>query len=280
VETYRAYDGLLIAAHLAPGDPGIVYAHATGFCKEVWGPVIRRLPGRGVLALDQRGHGDSEVGPPPFDWWDLGRDVVAGVEAAGWARSIGVGHSSGGAALAMAELLRPGSFRALLLIEPIVFPPPYLRYQHLPLAIGAERRRASFPSRDAARAGLAGRGPFAGWVDEALDAYLDGGFEDRDGEWALKCAPGVEAEWYRTATLHGAWDRLGEIACPVVVVGGADSDSHPAAFLEELAGRLGDATVAIIEDAGHFVPMERPEVVAGMIGGLAEQSSRGTHPAE
>jgi len=268
VNTFEAHDGLRIAASHAPGHPGVVYAHATGFCKEVWDPIIAMMPGAGALAIDQRGHGDSETPPPPFDWWDLGRDVVAAVATTGWSAPIGVGHSSGAASLLMAELTRPGTFAALVLVEPIVFPPPYVRYEALPLALAAERRRRSFPSQEAARAGFVGRGPFAGWQDEALDAYVAHGFRSVDGEWVLKCLPEVEAECYRAATLHGAWDRLGEVSCPAVVVAGADSDSHPADFAAEQAARLGNGRVEIVAGATHFVPMEQPGVIAALVEGL------------
>jgi len=268
VPTFTSSDGLPIATTITPGEPRVLFAHATGFCKETWGQVADLLPGTGTLALDQRGHGDSGIADPPFDWWDLGRDVLTVIDAAGWGRPTGVGHSSGAASLVMAELLAPGTFEALLLIEPIIFPPPYARYETLPLAVAALRRRASFPSRDAALQGFRGRGPFARWTDWALEAYVDGGFRDDGGEWVLKCRPEVEAECYWAATLHGAWDRLGEVACPAIVVGGEDSDSHPAAFLREQAERLGDSRTEIIAGATHFVPMEKPDAVARMIGGL------------
>jgi len=268
VGKFTSFDGLPIAATITSGEPQVVFAHATGFCKEVWGPVTDLLPGAGALSIDQRGHGDSGVADPPFDWWDLGRDVLAAIGVAGWTRPIGVGHSSGAASLVMAELLAPGTFESLLLIEPIIFPPPFVRYEELPLAVAALRRRASFSSRDAVLDGFRGRGPFARWTDSAFEAYVDGGFRAEDGAWVLKCRPEVEAECYWAATLHGAWDRLGEVACPAIVVGGEDSDSHPAAFLHEQADLLGNARVEIIAGATHFVPMERPDVIAALLGDL------------
>jgi pimeloyl-ACP methyl ester carboxylesterase len=268
VARFTSFDGLPIAAAITSGDPQVVLAHATGFCKEVWWPVIDLLPGVGALAIDQRGHGDSGVADPPFDWWDLGRDVLTAVDVAGWTRPTGVGHSSGAASLMMAELLAPGTFESLLLVEPIVFPPPYVRYEELPLAVAALRRRASYPSREAALNGFRGRGPFALWTERALEAYVDGGFRNDGGEWALKCRPEVEAECYWAATLHGAWDRLGEVVCPAIVVGGEDSDSHPAAFVREQADLLGNARVEIVAGATHFVPMERPDVIAALVGDL------------
>jgi len=243
--------------------------HATGFCKELWEPVIRRAgrPWR-VVAPDQRGHGDSDAPPGPCDWWDLGRDLLAVVGDAALERPLGLGHSSGAAALVMAELLRPGTFRALMLVEPIVFPPPYFRAEENPMSAAALRRRASFPSPEAALAAFGGRGPFRHWTDEALALYVAHGLRSRDGAWALKCTPEVEAEFYRGATAHGAWERMGEVICPVLLVAGADSDSHPASFIGAIHRRFAGARLEVVPGAGHLVPMEQPGAVAGLLDSL------------
>lgn len=265
-----SHDGLLLAGEVHGSGPAVLFVHANGFCKELWRPVTQRLGGVHTVAIDQRGHGESEVGPPPFDWWDLGRDALA------WAGTLtgprlGVGHSSGGAALAMAEILMPGTFRRLVLIEPIVFPGPFAPMPTHPLVAGALRRRASFASRAEARAAYHRRGPFTKWGDAALDLYVEHGFRDGpDGRRHLACSPATEAEFYRMATAHGAWDRLGEISCPVTIVVGEHSDSHPPEFAARLAARFRDATVVSYPGASHFLPMEHPEVVAGLVGELIE----------
>ncbi len=250
----------------------ILCVHATGFCKETWDPVVEELRGAGVgnpvVAVDQRGHGDTTRPAVPFDWWDLGRDAGEVAAALGAPLALGIGHSSGGAALIMAELLAPGTFAALLLVEPIVFPGPYVVHDPHPLSEGALRRRASFASPAEALANFRGKGPFAGWDDRALQAYVGGCLGPEGDRWALKCRPDVEAAFYRHATVHAAWERLGEVATPAIVVAGEGSDTHPEAFARLQAERLGNARAQVVAGATHFVPMERPDAVAAAAAAL------------
>lgn len=271
----RASDGLELSVAAWPGSggqPGVLFMHATGFTKEVWAPVVTELRRRGLgapsVAFDQRGHGDSENPEPPFASEALGKDVatVLGAFGGSW---IGVGHSSGGAAIAMAELASPGAFEALLLIEPVLLPPPHIRIEDHPLISMALRRRYAFPDREAALANFSGKGPFARWDPRALDAYVDGALRRERGRLVLKCDPVIEAEFYRTGNSHDTWDHLGSIDVPVTLMAGSDSDSHPASFMQLLQERFQDATPVVIDRATHFVPMERPDLVAGAIIDLA-----------
>lgn len=258
-------DGTPLSVAVRPGKgTRVVFVHATGFCKETWLPVLELLPGMPAVLLDQRGHGASGTPEPPFDWWDLGHDVLEVLEQHGPPDApIGVGHSSGGAAVAMAEITRPGTFSALVLVEPIILPPPFARGEDNPLTLMALRRRRDFDSVGAAFASFHGRRPFARWSDEALRLYVEHGtVPTPQGQRTLACAPEVEAEFYRAATSHGAWARLGEIDCPVIVVVGEHSDSHTPDFAASLTSRFRNAELRTIEGATHFIPMEDPDAVA------------------
>jgi len=260
-----APDGARLAAVRIDGvhPPVLAAVHATGFCKELWEPVFEHLPLHRAIALDQRGHGDSSPIEAPFDWWTLGRDVLTVLGKDGGI--VAVGHSSGAAALVLAELLAPNTFSGLVLIEPIIFPGPFFRAEENPMSARALRRRAAFPSPQAAYESYRGRGPFAGWDEAVLRRYVAHAFRAGPDGWTLKCTPDQEAEFYRGATLHGAWDRLAEVHCPVVIVGGSDSDSHPPSFLDAQAARFPDASVRLVEGATHFAPMERPEATAQVV---------------
>lgn len=266
----NGHDGVRLRIAVDDGDgAGILMSHATGFCLDVWDPVVADLRGLGVSApvarWDHRFHGDSGRAAS-FDWWDAGRDALTVIDALGWGTvGIGVGHSYGGAALVLAELLRPGTFTRLLLIEPIIFPGPYERFPDQPLVVMSRKRTPSFPSRAAAFENYENKGPFARWDKRALDAYVDGGFVEHDGAWRLKCDPDDEAETFLAATMHAAWERLGEVRCPVFVVAGEHSDSHPTDYLAAQTGRFPNAVHDIVDDASHFLPMEQPGRVAELI---------------
>lgn len=266
--THRGFGNVPIAAESSVGaPPELLFVHATGFCKELWRPVVHQLTESHQnfewLAVDQRGHGDSGHGDPPYGWDLLARDVLAVLSEVTDAALVGVGHSSGGAAIARAEILAPGTFRSLVLIEPIIFPPPFER-RDTALSRGAERRRSVFRDRQTAHDRFA-EGPFGTWTDEALDIYVDHGFRDTAGGWELKCPPDVEADFYQEGYNVDTWDHLPKLAVPVVIVVGAMSESHRGAYLQALCGRFADVELIVIEDAGHLVPMERPHAIGEVV---------------
>lgn len=265
----QGHGGVALAVDLFDGgdDRTILLSHATGFCKELWDPVMAALrPGPAVVRFDTRAHGDSGDPGPPYDWWDLGHDVLAVVAATSGEHLLGVGHSAGGAALVLAELLAPGTFDALVLIEPIIFRGPARRVEGHPLTEGALRRRPQFSSLDSARANFSGKSAFSRWRSDAFDAYVRGGLRPvGDGGWELKCLPESEADFYRGALATGAWDRLHELTVPVTLVAGEHSETHTAGFLAAMAAEIQDVAVEVVAAATHFVPMEEPEAVAAII---------------
>ena len=171
----------------------------------------------------------------------------------------------GGAALLMAELKAPGTFAALLLIEPIVFPPPFQRHDG-PLSNLALKRKNRFESRAAAISNFVEKLPFSAWNRMAFDGYIDCGLIETPEGVELTCSPLDEAEIYRTATEHGVWDLLGQVDPPVTILAGAFSDTHTVDFVQQLASQIPKCEFEIVPGTGHFLPMEVPAVVVERIG--------------
>lgn len=259
--------------HHGAGDELLLLAHATGFCKELWRPVVSSLRDQGVpapaLAWDVRGHGRAPALELPASWWTFGSDLVelvGDLDRSGRLPDsvVGVGHSMGGTVLVLAELLRPGTFAGLVLIEPVLIPPPFVRNPDLSLAQGAARRRPVFGSREELIETYLAKPLFQRWHPEAFRAYVDHGFQEVPEGVALRCRREVEAELFATGAECGAFARLGELTTPVrLVVTDRAGELGPSLAL--LPDVLPNVTTTYMAGQNHLVPVERPELVASEI---------------
>ncbi|KAJ1457927.1 Alpha/beta hydrolase fold-1 [Pelagophyceae sp. CCMP2097] len=254
-------------------DVTLLFAHGTGFCKEIFNPTIKRL-GQGAsafAALDLPYHGESWRGRGDAgDWATNGPhailDVVDALGADGGRRIVGVGHSMGAASLAMAELERPGTFCGLILAEPVVFPWWAMFAAHvLPsrLANATMKRRDGWA--DVAEARLAVKKRLgAKWTDEAVEAYVAGAMvRQDDGEGLrLRCLPLDEAPHYLNPGRWSTLSKLGCIRCPVLVTAGDLSDFplrlRSTAYYKNIARGMPTATFHTVPGATHNIPMDDP----------------------
>ncbi len=263
-------DGVGVAVHDLGGDgPDLLTLHATGFHGRTWVPLAEALrPRFHCVAMDERGHGESGVSPElDFDWPAMARDVLAVADELGLDRPLGLGHSCGATLLLLAEEARPGTFEALYCYEPIMStvddpPPP----QPNSMAAAARRRRDVFASRDVAYAVFAGKPPLSVLAPDALEAYVDFGFEDlEDGTVRLKCRPEHEALVYEHGLSHSAYRHLGQVGCPVTVACGERTDAVGPAAAERLAERIPRGRTEVLAGLGHFGPLEDPGAVAASL---------------
>jgi pimeloyl-ACP methyl ester carboxylesterase len=274
---FHSANGLDIAVWHWPGSgPPLVFAHATGFHGRLWDRIVRLLPGRRALAVDARGHGRSGKPAPPYRWPAFGADLAALAEALDLRDAIGIGHSMGGHAVACAALLRPPTFRALLLVDPTIFPPSQFGVGRSLDTAFTLRRRAVWQSSAQMIERFHNRAPFASWKPEILRDYCEYALLPRDGAMALACSPEVEASIYQNsiepdADIHR---QVAHIAQPAVVLR-AGVQRVPGVFNlsasptdPELAWRLPRGRDIVLAGHSHYIPMECPERVAAEIQAL------------
>jgi pimeloyl-ACP methyl ester carboxylesterase len=273
----RAGAGEMAALDFGPQDRpyDVIFLHANGFnaltYRSILGPLAAGLR---VLAVDQRGHGESRLLAKPEgrrSWKDFRDDLVALLDALDQPPVVLSGHSMGGTVALLAAAIRPQKVSALVLFDPVILPPMAALYarapwasgrlwREMPIAKGALRRRAVFDSREAAFAAYKGRGAFKTWPDAVIADYVDGGFIDRpDGKVELACAPEWEASSF-AAQGNNPWGALRKIDAPIRVLK-AEKGSTCRGSVGEFRRRKPDARIETIPGSTHFLPMERADLV-------------------
>ena len=58
---------------------------------------------------------------------------------------------------------------------------------------------------------------------------------------------------------------LPDFACPILLMTGTEDGWSPEAQHREMADLAQDAELVVIDGAGHFLPVEKPEQTAGII---------------
>jgi pimeloyl-ACP methyl ester carboxylesterase len=253
-----------------PGDgPPVLFTHATSFHARCWDAVIAQLPGCHCFAVDQRGHGQSDKPTPPNIWRSFGEDLAALAERLPLQGAIGVGHSLGGFATALAAALVPDAFAALLLIDPVI-QPRHLYHGRTAGEHFTARRRNHWPSPEAMLERFAERAPFNRWQPNVLHDYCTYGLlpaENGDG-FVLACPPAIEADVYAGTSECDIYPELATVQVPTVVLRADRFNSNPTSDLSssptapDLARHFRHGRDVPLPDHTHFIPMEDPALVA------------------
>lgn len=254
--------------------------HATGFCKELWYPVIEEMRHMGskatIICWDYRGHGDSGLNKRniPVNLWMNAVDLCLLVShirkkkknAIFW----GVGHSAGGAICAASQILQPGMFKGLFLIEPIIIPPINIDADfESHLAKQAKKKRSVFNSIEEVKIRYLSKpsSPFKNWDERTLELYFKYAFRERkDGKVELKCSPDLESSMYTDVETAYIWDKLEYLICEsVCIIYGVNTIHYSVEWLKKLEKLIPNCELNGIENADHWLPFERPNFVARCI---------------
>ena len=106
---------------------------------------------------------------------------------------------------------------------------------------------------------------FRTWQKAFISSYLNCALRHReDGSVELKCDPELEAQIYESVP-RNVMSYARRIQCPVLAIRGAHSNTFlegPAARLERL---IPDCRTVVMPGTGHFIPMDNPDALAGII---------------
>ena len=261
------------------GGQGPVTAHlagANGFPPQVYAPLVAALAeGLTVQALLPLAIRSPTLPPRRLCWVELAEEMAQRLLDAGVPPLVGIGHSLGATLTLIAAARHPGLFRALVLLDPVLFP-----YRHLalfallrllglhfrfPLAARARRRRATFPSHQAAADHYRTRPLFRRWHPDAFAAYIAHGLvPDASGGVRLAYPPAWEAAIFANPPFK-AWRWARRVNLPTLVVYGEHTNTFLPAARRRLQRLWPHATFMALPHAGHLFPLEQPQQSARQI---------------
>ncbi len=250
----------------------LLFAHATGFHGRGWDHIVSRFPGRRVLSIEFRGHGRSSTPQPPIPWPEFAQDVLAVARHFELRDAVGIGHSMGGHSLVLATILNPAIFSALVLVDPVIFPPEYYQMPP-PDAAYVARRRNRYASADEMFERYHLRPPFSAWRPEALRNYCDYALRPEGESFVLCCPPAVEAAIYGrcNAPENNLYSGMPHVKQPVTVMRAGSTPQTETLDLSasptgpDVAASFPQGRDVYLPDRNHYIPMEAPELVAAEI---------------
>jgi pimeloyl-ACP methyl ester carboxylesterase len=205
-----------------------------------------------VVALDQRGHGESAwAEPPAYGTEDFTGDLVGLMEALGWARMIVVGHSMGGHNAMTFAAWHPGRVAALVIVDSR----PVIPAERLTVMHARGRRLPRLYASEEAAVQAFRLLPRETVADRSLLAHVArAGLAPRDGGWGWRFDPAT----------HGArqpvdaWPLLSRITAPTLITRAALSPVLTQEMAERLHTSVSHSTLVTIPGAYHHLTLDRP----------------------
>jgi len=277
------------------------FLHANGYPPDCYKPLLEHLQTQyHVFGMHLRPLWKDSKPEDIRTWHPLSEDLLRFLAHASTAplseeKVIGVGHSIGAMVTLRAALRDPKQFRALVLIDPVLFVPRFMVNWHIvrvlglgerlhPLILGAKKRRRTFDDLGTVYRGYRTREIFRYMSDENLRIFIEGITQPKaDGTYELVYSPEWEAQIYRTG-MHDfdIWRDLPKLEVPTLIIRGAETDT----FLEDAAKlvkrKQPKVRVEALEKSTHILPLERPQEVFEIMQSFLKETLKvfAKHPHE
>ena len=224
----------------------LVLIHGAGGSYLHWPSEIRRLAGENTLAIDLPGHGGSPGdGKDAIDAYV--KDVIDFLDQVNISQAVIAGHSMGSAIAQQLSLEHPKRVKALILV-----------------GAGAKLRVHPGLLQD-----CASENTYPAAVKQVMEwsfsPQTDRRLVELAGDRMAEITPGVVYKDFLACDGFDIRDQLEKIQQPVLVICGADDQMTPVRFSKYLSGKLPEARLEIVPNAGHMVMLEQPAIVAGLI---------------
>jgi pimeloyl-ACP methyl ester carboxylesterase len=232
--------------HSSEGRDPLILIHGAGGSYLYWPLEIRHMPGRGILAIDLPGHGESSG------------DVVQSIEAhvlamldfldnLGINQAVLAGHSMGSAIAQRMSLDHPDRIKGLILVG------SGAKLRVHPQLIEYCRSEETYT--------------------KAVSQVVEWSFSQQADQKLVRLAeermkavsPSVLLTDFKACNEFDIRERVGYIKQPTLIICGEDDQMTPVRFSGYLAEKIRGSRLEVIPEAGHMVMLEKPEIVARLV---------------
>jgi 2-(acetamidomethylene)succinate hydrolase len=261
-----------VAFRMRGSGPAVVLLHGTSANHAVWEPVGDALEERAtVIALDQRGHGRSDKPADGYTGDDFVSDVITVLDALGLPTALVAGHSLGGRNAWLAAARHPDRVSGAVVVDYTPFVEPAV-LDELEVRVAGGFRGFGSPAEIEHYL----RGRYRLILPGAVSRRARWGYHRQsDGTWEpLASAEAMTQliEGFRTPYA----DEFAQVAAPMTHLRGKRSTIVSEAAWERAVALRGDDRWVVVDEADHYIPEERPELVADEIARLLPGPSSST----
>lgn len=260
-------DGRLYYDVIGEGNP-LVLIHGAWVSHEWWRWQVPEFSRQyKVLLLDVRGHGQSSPLQKAYSVNGFTRDLEILLQKTGIEEAVLVGWSMGGIISMQYCLDNPSKVKALVLIAARGHRNPYFKlkvlFHHLQARLSLimnftsprkyDRAAQSFPDRN------------RDWLRREVSNMLSPTVPKQVFDWVMnELANNPVGNYLEIARSIWDWEageELRKINVPTLIIAGEKDTWIPTRFPRLLYSAIPNSRLVIVENAGHYLSIERPEAV-------------------
>jgi pimeloyl-ACP methyl ester carboxylesterase len=230
------------------GDPALIFVHGVACHRGFWQPQLDRFArDHRVVAVDLRGHGESDAPHQPYTMPAFADDLAWMSRQLEVTRPVVVGHSLGGLVALELAAAYPDCPRAVVLIDSVLLP--------------ADNRPEVVHDLVDGLRGADAVGALRGYFELFFSPYDDPGRKAWILEAAARTPPHVASSVWQEST---GWDdaaALAECAVPLLYLDAGTPNANLSRALELKPKMVIGKTVG----SGHFSQLEVPDQVNAML---------------
>ncbi len=263
----RLSNGLSLGYRTRGAGRLVVLLHPVGTRGEFWDPVVDLLETEyRTIAVDFRGHGESDTPRRGFSLEDLADDVIELLKVQDAEGAVVIGCSLGGMVTQAIALKAPELLSAIVIADT-----GYMQTDQTRQAM-TERARA-------ARNGM----PTV--VASTLERWSPADFRashpevvERIRGWLLSDDPTVFAWCWEAIRDLNHGERLAAVHLPALVIRGSEDASARRDTMQAMAKLLPRGRFVEIPGAGHVAPLEQPAQFVALVREFLERDAGLTRP--